>query len=74
MRDNSEISLWFIYFLDINRYGVCCGFTNGKIGRYFLLKIIEYKKKNLDSIKVDFGDVEKGQKYVNRKNMKNLKI
>ena len=55
MRDNSEISLWFIYFLDINRYVVCCGFTNGKIGRYFLL------------IKVDFGDVEKGQKYVNRK-------
>ena len=66
MRDNSEVSLWFIHSLDVNRYGAPCGFTSGKFGRYFLLKAIEYSKKKLDSIKVDFGDVEKGQKYVNR--------
>ena len=42
MRDNSEISLWFIHSLDVNRYWACCGFTKR---RYFLLKAIEYSKK-----------------------------
>ena len=31
MRDNSEISLWLIHSLDVNRYRARCGFTNRKL-------------------------------------------
>ena len=68
MKDDSEVSLWFINSLDKNRYGAPCGFTSGKFAKLFLLKAIEVSKKKLDSTLVDDDGtiVGKGQKYVSR--------
>jgi len=75
MKDDSEVSLWFIHSTDKNRYGAPCGFTSGRFGRYFLLKAIECSKKKLDSIIVDENgkNLQKGQKYVNRINHERFK-
>ncbi len=75
MKDDSEVSLWFIHSTDKNRYGAPCGFTSGRFGRYFLLKAIECCKKKLDSIIVDENgkNLQKGQKYVNRINHERFK-
>ena len=44
MKDDSEVSLWFINSYDINRFGAPCGFTSGKYAKKFLLKALEVKK------------------------------
>ena len=75
MKDDSEISLWFIHSSNNKRYGAPCGFTSGKFGSYFLIKAIEISKKKLDSIIIDDdgNNLLKGQKYVNKKDYENFK-
>ena len=46
LKDDSEVSLWFINSLDKNRFGAPCGFTSGKYAKLFLLNAIEASKKN----------------------------
>ena len=67
-KDDSEVSLWFINSLDMNRYGAPCGFTSGKYAKLYLLKALEVSKKKLDHTIIDNDgkNVEKGKKYVSK--------
>ena len=75
MKDDSDISLWFIHSSNQKRYGAPCGFTSGKFGRYFLLKAIEVSKRKLDSIIIDKdgNNLKQGQKYASKKDYENFK-
>ena len=75
MKDDSEVSLWFINSLDKNRYGAPCGFTSGKFAKLFLLKALEVSKNKLNSILVsdDGSNIEKGQKYVSSEDHETFK-
>ena len=75
MKDDSEVSLWFINSLDKNRYGAPCGFTSGKFAKLFLLRAIEVSKNKLDSTLVsdDGNNIEKGKMYVSREEHEKFK-
>ena len=68
MKDDSEVSLWFIHSTDKNRYGAPCGFTSGENAKEFLLKAMRISQEKLNSVVIsdDGSNVEEGQKYVKR--------
>ena len=75
LKDDSEVSLWFINSLDKNRFGAPCGFTSGKYAKLYLLKAIEASKKNwilIWQMKMEVVLKKEESMYV-APNMKNLR-